>query len=179
MRTVLPNAARRDTVVPTLQKAQETLTDTVLPAVRDALVIARERGTELIDNDVTHEARRRGVAVVKAARGDLVIPTPRPWKWGIGMLAFGAGLGVAATWLARRLATPIDSYTSTMPVASGTDGGVQTGATDGRFTGAGGTANGVATGPGTGTGTGGTTGAAPAGTPNERIDLRSGAPTKI
>ena len=159
MRTALPNAAR-DTVAPTLQKAQDTLTDSVLPALRDALVIARERGTELLDHDVTHEARRRGAAVVKAAKGDVVVPPPGRWRFGLGMVAIGTGLGFAVAWVVRRLGTPVESYTHTMPVPSGTDGGVTAG-----------TANGQAAG---GTDTGG---AAPAGTPAEDIDLRSGAPT--
>ena len=162
MRTALPNAAR-DTVAPTLHKAQDTLTETVLPAIRDALAVAAERGSDLLDSDVTTEARRRGRAVVKAAKGELpVVTTPRRWRFGIGMLAAGTVFGVALATIVKKLAKPVDSYTATSPVPSGTDGGLTTDGT-------------------TGTAAGGTTtaGAATAGTPVEDVDLRSGAPSNV
>src|SRR5829696_1202797 len=91
--------AARDTVAPTLHKAQETLTDTVLPAVRDTLIAARERSNDLLTSNAAHEAKRRGLAVVQAARGDtFVVPTRRRrWRFGLGMLALGGAIGYAAT----------------------------------------------------------------------------------
>lgn len=162
MRTVTPTAAR-ETVAPTLQKAQETLNDTVLPALRGALATAAVKGSDILDSDVALEARKRGVAVVKAAKGEaLIVPTAgRRWRFGFGMLLAGAGLGYAFTWIAKRLQTPVQSYTHTMPVPSGTDGGLTTE---------------------NGTGLNGTavsTDAAPAGTAIEDIDLRSGSPSTL
>ena len=173
MRTALPNAAR-DTVAPTLHKAQDTLTETVLPAVRDALAAVAERGSDLLDSDVSTEARRRALAVVKAAKGDLVlVPAKRRWGFGLGMLAAGAVLGAAIVTVAKKLSGPVDSYTTTSPVPSGTDGGVATDGPSDTLTGGG--IDGVTT------GAGGTiaTGAAPAGTATDDIDLRSGAPTNV
>lgn len=168
MRTVTPTAAR-ETVAPTLHKAQDTLTDTVLPAVRGALATAAVKGADLLDSDVALEARRRGVAVVKAAKGDaLVVPTAsRRWKFGLGMLFAGAGLGLAFNWIAKKLATPVESYTHTMPVPSGTDGGVTTDTTSET----------TATTTTAGGNTGGT--AAPAGTAIDDIDLRTGSPSSF
>ena len=164
MRTVSKTAAR-DTVTPTLHKAQETFTDSVLPTVRDAFTTAREKGVEFLDSDIALEARRRGIAVVKAAKGDTAVTAPkRRIKFGFGMLIVGSGLGYAIAWAAKRLATPVESYTHTMPVPSGTDGGMTTTDTT------------------TATGTMGarrTTPATPATGSDENIDLRSGAPTTL
>lgn len=157
MRTVTPTAAR-DTVAPTLHKAQETLTDTVLPTVRDAFTTARVKGADLLDSDLALEARRRGFAMVQAAKGDTALVTPgRRWRFGLGMIATGTAFGFAAAWLARRFTTPVESYTHTMPVPSGTDGG--TVPATGDVT----TANG--------------TPHAPSGTPTDQINLSAGAPT--
>ena len=164
MRT--PNTtAARDTVTPTLHKAQDTLTDTVLPAVRDAIAAARERGSDLLTSDAAHEARRRSTAVVKAARGQAVVVPAKRWRFGLGMIAIGTAFGYGAAWLAKRLATPIDSYTQTLPVPSGTDGGTVTTPTSNVSTNG---VNGVK---------GATNGAAPAGTSLKDIDLAAGAPT--
>lgn len=174
MRTALPNAAR-DTVAPTLHKAQDTLTETVLPAVRDALAVLAERGNDLLDSDVTTEARRRGKAVVKAAKGEAVVAPARRWRFGLGMLAAGAALGVAIATVLKKLSSPVDAYTTTSPVPSGTDGGIATETGDTGTTLTGGGIDGVTT------GAGGTTaaGASPAGTAVDDIDLRSGAPTNV
>lgn len=167
MRTPSKTAAR-DTVAPTLHKAQETFTDSVLPTVRDAFATAREKGIDFLDSDIALEARRRGIAVVKAAKGDTTVTTPKKrWKLGFGMLIAGSGLGYAIAWAAKRLATPVESYTHTMPVPSGTDGGTTT--TD--TTGATGTMGARRTTP--------TTSATPATGSDENIDLRSGAPTTL
>ena len=152
MRTVMPNAAR-DTVVPTLHKAQETLNGTVLPVVRDTLTTVRERGGDLLDTDVALEARRRGTAVFRAAKGEVGVTPVRSKRFGFGMLALGTGLGIAVMWIAKRLTAPVDTYTQTMPVPSGTDGGTTTQTV-------GTSAN----------------GAAPAGTAAEDIDLTAGSP---
>lgn len=158
MRTVNPTAAR-DTVTPALHKAQETLTDTVLPTVRDAFSTAKVKGADLLDSDLALEARRRGFAMVKAAKGETALVTPaRRWRFGLGMVATGTALGFVAAWIARRLATPVESYTHTMPVPSGTDGGTV-----------------PATGNVTTTANG--TPHAPSGTPTDEINLSAGAPT--
>jgi hypothetical protein len=169
MRTVTTTSAR-ETVAPTLHKAQETLTDTVIPAVKGALTTAAVKGSTVLDSDVALEARRRGLAVVKAAKGDIVyVPkATRRWRFGLGMLAAGAGLGYAFTWIAKKLTAPVESYTHTMPVPSGTDGGVQTDATTTSDTPAGTTAGGFAGGS-----------AAPAGTAIDDIDLRTGSPSTL
>ena len=109
------------TVQPTLHRAQETLTDTVLPTVRDAFATAREKGVEFLDSDVALEARRRGLAVVRAAKGEPALVAPKRWRFGLGMVVIGTGLGYAIAWLGRRLATPVESYSHTMPATpSGT-----------------------------------------------------------
>jgi hypothetical protein len=126
MRTVTRKDAR-DTVTPTLHRAQETLTDTVLPTVRDAFSTARDKSIDLLDSDVAHEARRRGLAVVKAAKGEPMFVPRKRWRFGLGMITLGAGIGVGLAWVARRLTAPIESYA--MPVPSGTDGGLATTAT--------------------------------------------------
>lgn len=158
-RTAVREAAvAREQVAPALQKAQETLSDTVLPAVRDALAIAREKGGELLDSDAALEAKRRGLAVVQAARGN-TIPMPtraRRWRFGLGMMALGAGAvfgaGFAKRWLARA-ATPADQ--EPFPAfPSGTDGDAET----------------------TSSSTAGSNGAATGTT--DGIDLRAGSPTK-
>ena len=158
MRSVNTTAAR-DTVTPALHKAQDTLTDTVLPTVRDAFFTAKVKGAEMLDSDLALEARRRGFAVVKAAKGDTYVTTPaRRWRFGLGMITLGTAFGFAAAWAAKRLATPVESYTHTMPVPSGTDGGTV---------------------PATGnvtTGIDGTT-PAPSGTPTDEINLSAGART--
>ena len=152
MPTLTRTAARdtaREQVAPTLQKAQETLTDTVLPAVRDALVLAREKSAELLDSDAALEAKRRGIAVLRAAKGDAVVAAPtrlRRFRFGLGMIAVGTAIGGGIAYLMRRMSAPVDTYHHTMPVPSGTDGGAATDTTTGA------------------TGTG--------------IDLRAGAPTK-
>ena len=171
MPTVTPTAAR-DQVAPALHKAQETLTDTVIPTVREAIATAFEKSGEILDSDVAWEARRRGTAIVKAARGDtaFVTPTPRRWRFGLGMIGIGTGLGFGIAWLMKKMSTPVESYQSTpttIPVPSGTDGGTDTGA-----------------GAGTTTMTGTSTtsnGSAPAtsDTSIEDIDLTSGARTNL
>jgi hypothetical protein len=154
----------RDQVAPTLQKAQETLTDTVLPAVRDALALAREKSVELLDSDTALEAKRRGRAVVHAAAGrPVVAPAGKRWRFGFGMIALGTGIGFGVSYLMKRLAAPVDSYTYQPPFPSGTDGGTME------------TGNVTTTSGSTAMGT--SADGATAGTPNESIDLRSGAPT--
>jgi hypothetical protein len=159
MRTVTPTAAR-DTVTPALHKAQETLTDTVLPTVRDAFATAKVKSADLLDSDLALEARRRGFAMVKAAKGETsIVATPgRRWRFGLGMIATGTAFGFAIAWIARKLSTPVESYTHTMPVPSGTDGGTV-----------------PATGNVTTTANG--TPHAPSGTPTNEINLSAGAPT--
>ncbi|HEX8001509.1 MAG TPA: hypothetical protein VF519_02310 [Mycobacteriales bacterium] len=161
MPTLRANAAR-DTVAPALHKAQDTVTSTVVPAVVSGLAVAKSKSGDLLDSDVAHEARRRGAAIVRAARGDLVPATPgRRWRFGIGMIGIGTGIGFLVAWLARRLSTPVESYTtgtSTLPVPSGTDGGTVTGNV---------------------TPVASADGAAPSGTPTNEINLSAGAPTNF
>jgi hypothetical protein len=155
----LSATAARDTVAPALQKAQGAVTTTVVPAVVTGLGVAKAKGTELLDSDLTTEVRRRGSAIVKAAKGEtLVTPSASRWRFGLGMVAAGTGLGFAIAWLVRKLTTPVDSYTSgtsTMPVPSGTDGGNVTTPVAGDAT------------------------AAPSGTPTNEINLSAGAPTSF
>lgn len=144
----LGRTAARDNVAPALHKAQGAVTGTVVPVVATTLAVARDKGGELLDSDVAWEARRRGAAMVKAARGQTtVVPSGRRWKFGLGMITIGTGLGFAFAWLARKLQTPVESYSPsvspTLPVPSGTDGGA----------------------------------AAPSGTPTDEINLSAGAPT--
>ena len=151
--------AARDSVAPALHKAQGAVTTTVVPAVVTGLAAAKAKSSDLLDSDLTTEVRRRGTAIVKAAKGDtLVAAAPaRRWRFGLGMVAVGTGFGFAIAWLMRKLSTPVDSYTSgasTMPVPSGTDGGNVTP---------------VASEPG----------AVPSGTPTNEINLSAGAPTKF
>lgn len=144
----------RDTVTPALHKAQDAFTTTVVPAVATSLATARDKGGELLGSDVASEARRRGSAIVRAARGEtFVAPEGRRWRFGFGMVAIGTAFGFGAAWLLRRLQTPVDSYSqSTMPVPSGTDGGNVTPVPS-------------------------RDGAAPSGTPTNEINLSAGAPT--
>jgi hypothetical protein len=152
--------AARDTVAPALHKAQGAVTTTVVPAVVTGLTVAKTKGGELLESDVALEARRRGAAMFKAAKGETAFttPTPKRWRFGMGMITIGAGLGFAIAWIAKRLQTPVESYTSgasTMPVPSGTDGG-----------------NVVTPVPSI-------DGAEPSGTPTNEINLSAGAPTKF
>jgi hypothetical protein len=143
----MPTVKPRDQVAPTLQKAQETLTDTVLPAVRDALAVARDKSAELLDSDAALEAKRRGINVLRAAKGDTVlVATPKRRRFRIGFrgIAILAAAGGGIAYFVKRLSTPVETYHHTMPVPSGTDGG--TTATTGTTT-------------------------------DENIDLRAGAPT--
>lgn len=149
--------AARDTVAPALQKAQGAVTTTVVPAVVTGLAAAKAKSTDLLDSDITTEVRRRGSAIVKAAKGETVV-TPSRWRFGLGMVAAGTGLGFAVAWLVRKLTTPVESYTSgtsTMPAPSGTDGGNVTTPVAGSAT------------------------AAPSGTPTNEINLSAGAPTSF
>ena len=152
--------AARDSVAPALHKAQDTVTTTVVPAVVTGLTVAKTKGSELLASDVATEARRRGTAIVKAAKGDTIVTAPvRRWRFGLGMIAIGSGVGFGLAWLMRRLSTPVESYTSgtsTMPVPSGTDGGNVTGNV---------------------TPVASPDGAVPAGTPTNEINLSAGAPT--
>ena len=94
----------------------DTARDQVLPAVRSGLTTARNKGGELLTSDAAHEARRRGVAIVKAARGEPIVTSPgRRWTFGLGMLALGTALGAGALWVARRLTgvTPYDAERTT------------------------------------------------------------------
>lgn len=156
--------AARDTVAPALQKAQGAVTTTVVPAVVAGLATAKAKGGDILDSDVALEARRRGTAIVKAAKGDVVfVPTTTGsrWRFGLGLVAIGSGIGFAVAWLMRRLSTPVESYTSgtsTMPVPSGTDGGTVTGNV---------------------TPVASADGAAPSGTPTNEINLSAGAPTSF
>jgi hypothetical protein len=151
--------AARDTVAPALHKAQGAVTTTVVPAVVGGLTVAKTKGGELLDSDIALEARRRGIAIVRAAKGDtLVVPTAgRRWRFGLGMIGLGTGLGFAVAWLMRRLSTPVESYTSgtsTMPMPAGTEGGNVTPVPS-------------------------DLGAAPSGTPTNEINLSAGAPTNF
>ncbi|MDQ1711931.1 MAG: hypothetical protein QOE45_1381 [Frankiaceae bacterium] len=147
-------ATARDQVAPALQKAQETLTDTVLPAVRDALAIAREKSGELLDSDAALEAKRRGRAVVKAAMGDTaVVPKARRWRFALGMIAIGSGIGYGFAWLGRRAAGQ-----------AGTDEALPSFETTGTEAASSSTA--------------GSNGSAPAGGADEEIDLSAGSPSK-
>jgi hypothetical protein len=149
----MPTVKPRDQVAPTLQKAQDTLTDTVLPAVRDALAVARDKSVELLDSDAALEAKRRGINVLRAAKGDTVLvatPAKRRFRFGFKTFALIAAAGGGIAYFVKRLSTPVETYHHTMPVPSGTDGGTTTDTT-------------------TGTTTGTTT--------DENIDLRAGAPT--
>lgn len=150
--------AARDTVAPALQKAQGAVTTTVVPAVVTGFAAAKAKSTDLLDSDITTEVRRRGTAIVKAAKGETVVAPASRWRFGLGMVAAGTGLGFAIAWLVRKLTTPVESYTSgtsTMPVPSGTDGGTVT------------------------TPVAGTATAAPSGTPTNEINLSAGAPTSF
>jgi hypothetical protein len=109
----------------TTNTARDKLNDTVLPAVSTALVTAKTKGAELLDSDAAWEARRRGKAVLRAARGDSAVTKPkRRFGLGFGMLAIGTAFGVGLAWVAKRLATPVESYsattTETTPAPSGT-----------------------------------------------------------
>lgn len=158
MRSVNTTTAR-DTVTPALHKAQDTLSGTVLPTVRDALFTARDKSADLLDSDLALEARRRGLAIVHAAKGDTIVTRPaRRWRFGLGMITLGTAFGFAAAWAARRLSAPVESYTHTMPVPSGTGGDTV---------------------PATGNVTTGITSStpAPSGTPTDEINLSAGART--
>jgi hypothetical protein len=150
-------AAARDQVAPALQKAHETLSETILPAVRDALVTAREKGGELLDSDAALEAKRRGIAVVQAARGNTaVVPSKgRRWRFGLGLVALGAagafGVTLARRYLAPRLTEPVEEFPA---FPSGTE---ESESTSSSTAGSNGTAQGAGTGDG--------------------IDLRAGSPT--
>jgi hypothetical protein len=124
-----------------------TARDQVLPAVRNGLTTAKTKGGELLTSDAAYEARRRGAAVVKAARGEPVIVTSpgRRWTFGLGMLALGGALGAGALWLARRfmVSAPYESERTTFHEGAMPSGNVTT------------------------------TGS----TANEDIDLRAGAPS--
>jgi hypothetical protein len=125
----MPTVKTRDQVAPTLQKAQETLTDTVLPAVRDALAVARDKSVELLDSDAALEAKRRGINVLRAAKGDTALVAPvktRRFRIGFRTLALIAAAGGGIAFLVKRLSTPVETYHHTMPVPSGTDGGTTT-----------------------------------------------------
>lgn len=168
-RTAVREAAvAREQVAPALQKAQETLTDTVLPAVRDALAIAREKSVELLDSDAALEAKRRGLAVVQAARGN-TIPAPtraRRWRFGLGMMALGAGAVFGAGFAKRWLARPLTATEAEQELAAGTEGGTgTTSSTTAPSTSSSTAANGAAPSTAKGAKTGG-------------IDLRAGSPTK-
>ena len=110
----------------TTTNARDKLNDTVLPAVSTALGTAKTKGAELLDSDAAWEARRRGKAVLRAARGDAaVVAAPkRRFGRGFGLLALGTAFGVGLAWAAKRLATPVDTYsattTETTPAPSGT-----------------------------------------------------------
>jgi hypothetical protein len=106
----------RDQVTPTLHKGREAITETVLPAVRDTLTLAKEKGAVLLDSDAAAEAKRRSAAVLRAAKGDrmVVAPARRRWRFGIGMLAIGGGIGYGIAWLLKRLSTPLDAYDRTV-----------------------------------------------------------------
>ncbi|HEV2888896.1 MAG TPA: hypothetical protein VGX28_00820 [Frankiaceae bacterium] len=159
LRATAARNAARDTVTPALQKAQGAVTTTVVPAVVTGLTVAKAKGSDLLDSDVALEARRRGSAIVKAAKGETFATTApsRRWRFGLGMVTIGTGLGFAIAWLMKRLSTPVESYTtgtSTLPVPSGTDGGVTTPVAS-------------------------ADGAAPSGTPTNEINLSAGAPTNF
>ena len=153
--------AARDTVAPALHKAQGAVTTTVVPAVVSGLATAKAKGGELLESDVALEARRRGLAMLHAAKGETFETRPaRRWRFGLGMITIGTGIGFAVAWIGRRLATPIDTYTSgasTLPVPSGTDGGTTTTGNVTPVTSA--------------------DGSAPSGTPTNEINLSAGAPT--
>ena len=87
---------------------QDALTETVLPAVRTGLHVAREKGHELLASDPAQEARRRGTAMLKIARGEPVVLVPARRRAGfiLMLLAAGAGIGVGISALVRRMAAP-------------------------------------------------------------------------
>jgi hypothetical protein len=141
----------RDKVTPALHKTQGTISDTVLPAVRNGLVTAREKGGDLLASDTAKEARRRGAAVVKAAKGDPVVANPgRRWTFGLGMVALGAAVGAGALFVARRFFTT-EPYQTLPTFPEGPSSNVTTST--------------------------GTAGATTGAINDEKIDLRAGAPT--
>ncbi len=96
----------------TTNAARDTLTDTVLPAVRTGLTLAREKGTELLASDAAQEARRRGAAMLLAARGEplVEIRTARRWPRVLGLVAIATMISLGVTWLLRRMTEPVESY---------------------------------------------------------------------
>ena len=69
-------------------------------------IVARDRGSELLDSDAAHEILRRGRGVVSAARGELIAqPTKSRKPLGLVLFAVGAAAGVAAAFVAKRMAT--------------------------------------------------------------------------
>ncbi|HVE98558.1 MAG TPA: hypothetical protein VNA12_05200 [Mycobacteriales bacterium] len=71
-----------------------------------AALVARDKGSDLLDSDAAHELLRRGKGVVSAARGDL-IAHPTSSRKPVGMMLFvaGAAAGIAAAFVAKRMAT--------------------------------------------------------------------------
>ena len=91
---------------------KELPVDDALTAARDKLAplaaTAKEKGLELLDSDKAHELRRRGHDVYAAARGDLPnLKKARRWPIAMGFLALGAAAGAAASFLSRRMETPV------------------------------------------------------------------------
>lgn len=103
-----------------MHKAQDTLTDTVLPTLQEAFTRAVGKSVEIRDSDAVAEAKRRSTAMLRAARGDVVVPAPRRrWTRILGIFALGAGVGAAASVAVRRyLAVP--GYEPTAPTPSAT-----------------------------------------------------------
>ncbi len=71
-------------------------------------IVARDKGSDLLDSDAAHELLRRGRGVVSAARGDLIAkPTSSRKPLGLVLFAFGAAAGIAAAFVANRMASPV------------------------------------------------------------------------
>ncbi len=91
---------------------KELPVDDALNAARDKLAplatTAKEKGLELLDSDKAHELRRRGHDVYASARGELPnLKKARRWPLAMGFLALGAAAGAAASFLSRRMETPV------------------------------------------------------------------------
>ena len=102
------------TALSTRDAARDTFVDTVLPAMRNGLHTARDKGGELLDSDAAHEARRRGRAMLLAARGEPVVAL-RPGRRrlrALGLISLGCavGAGLVVAWQRLMPAVAYDTY---------------------------------------------------------------------